>query len=97
MLPKTIGLRNDLRTVKLVLRRCLLFILAFTSQSDVVKPAMTMICHFPSKHKDVFVTLWRRSVNVSETLRFYVIVALSCQFFFAVITTYTNYVILKRF
>ena len=51
----------------------------------------------PSKHKDVFVTLWRRSVNVSETLRFYVNVALSCQFFFAVITTYTNYVILKRF
>ena len=51
----------------------------------------------PSKHTDVFVTLWRRSVNVSETLRFYVIVALSCQFFFAVITTYTNYVILKRF
>ena len=51
----------------------------------------------PSKHKDVFVTLWRRSVNVSETLRFYVIVALSCQSFFAVITTYPNYVILKRF
>ena len=48
-------------------------------------------------HKDVFVTLWIRSVNVSETLRFYVIFALSCQFFFAVITTYTNYVILKRF
>ena len=44
MLPKTIDLRNDLRTV--VLRRCLFFILAFTSQSDVVKPAMTMICHF---------------------------------------------------
>ena len=41
MLPKTIDLRNDLRTV--VLRRCLFFILAFTSQSDVVKPAMTMI------------------------------------------------------
>ena len=45
VLPKTIGLRNDLRTV--VLRRCLFFILAFTSQSDVVNPAMTnMICHF---------------------------------------------------
>ena len=39
MLPKTIGLRNDLRTV--VLRRCLFFMLAFTSQSDVVNPAMT--------------------------------------------------------
>ena len=44
VLPKTIGLRSDLCTV--VLRRCLFFILAFTSQSDVVKPAMTMICHF---------------------------------------------------
>ena len=43
VLPKTIGLRNDLRTV--VLRRWLFFILAFTSQLDVVKPAMTMICH----------------------------------------------------
>ena len=40
----TTGLRNDLRTV--VLRRCLFFILAFASQSDVFKPAMTMIFHF---------------------------------------------------
>ena len=39
MLPKTIVLRNDLRT--LVLRRCIFFILAFASQSDVFKPAMT--------------------------------------------------------
>ena len=47
MLPKTIGLHNDLPTV--VFRRCLFFILAFTSQSDVVKSAMTMIWAIPAE------------------------------------------------
>ena len=40
VLPKTIGLR------RVVLRRCLFFMLLYISQSYVVKPAMTMICHF---------------------------------------------------
>ena len=44
-LPKTIGLlRNDLRAV--VLRRCLLFMLALRLNRTLSNPAMTLICHF---------------------------------------------------
>ena len=44
-LPKTIDLLcNDLRTV--VLRRCLLYILASRLNRTLSNPAMAMICHF---------------------------------------------------